>query len=131
MSVEKLLEDWQLNPGASEAIIVNIISGLSISLPIDYIEFLQRYDGGEGFIGDHYLILWRAEELKVFNEEYEVEEYAPGLFLFGSDGGGEAYGFDVRESSMPVIRVPFVGMDLKYAKVVASSFTDLLKRLAS
>lgn len=32
-----------------------------------------------------------------FNEEYQVRQYAPGVILFGSDGGGEAYGFDIYE----------------------------------
>jgi hypothetical protein len=47
-------------------------------------------NGGEGSVGDTYVILWRIEELIEMSKAYDVAEYAPGLFLFGSDGGGEA-----------------------------------------
>ncbi|HPT51011.1 MAG TPA: SMI1/KNR4 family protein [Accumulibacter sp.] len=130
MKTEEILKDWQLNPGASVDAIRDAVSLLGCSLPPDYVQFLHDHDGGEGFIGDNYLILWKAEELSIFNREYEVEQYAPGLLLFGSDGGGEGYGFDTRDAAMPVVRVPFIGMELRYARAVAGGFTDFLNQLA-
>jgi hypothetical protein len=85
-------------------------------LPEDYAKFLQGVDGGEGFVGNTYLILWRAEELLAMNRAYQVAEYAPGLFLFGSDRGGEAFGFDTRSDTKPIVSVPFAGMKLKVAR---------------
>src|SRR5438876_10095853 len=82
-----------------------------VDLPRDYVEFLQRSDGGEGFIGPNaYVILWQLSELVELNNAYQVEEYAPGLLIFGSNGGGEAYAFDTLASAMPIVSVPFVGM---------------------
>lgn len=130
MNKEFVLNDWKLNSGALEDTIRDAISELECSLPADYVQFLQEHDGGEGFIGDNYLILWMVEELSPFNREYEVRQYAPGLILFGSSGGGEAYGFDTRDVAMPVVRVPFIGMELRYVRSVASSFTDFLTQLA-
>lgn len=125
-----LLKNWSLGAGMSEDAIRGTLATLKCSLPIDHVQFLCEHDGGEGFIGTNYLILWRAEELETFNREYEVELYAPGLLLFGSDGGGEGYAYDTRNAAMPVVRVPFVGMDLRYATPVATGFTDLLTQLA-
>jgi hypothetical protein len=100
-------------------------------LPIDYIAFLQRSDGGEGFVGpNQYIIFWRLGELAAMNKAYEVEKFAPGLFLFGSDGGGEAYAFDTRTSAVPIVFVPFVGMEPSLAQVVASTFEGLLQELS-
>lgn len=130
LRTRELLKGWQLSIGASDAATQHLAASLGCSLPSDYINFLREHDGGEGFIGDNYLILWRAEEISQFNREYEVEQYAPGLLLFGSSGGGEGYGFDTRDVAMPVVRVPFIGMDLRYAIPVASDFTDLLNQLA-
>lgn len=130
MNKDLVLTDWQLNAGAPAGTIRDAASSLSYSLPADYVQFLLEHNGGEGFIGDNYLILWKVEELDPFNREYEVGQYAPGLLLFGSSGGGEAYGFDTREIAMPVVRVPFIGMELRYVRSVASSFTDLLIKLA-
>lgn len=129
MKTEDEWKDWQFNQGASERAIRSAITSLGRPLPADYVQFLHNHDGGEGFVGDNYLILWRAEELSTFNREYEVARYAPGLFLFGSDGGGEGYGFDLRDPAMPVVRVPFIGMELRYATPVATCFTDLIAHL--
>lgn len=129
-TVKEVLKDWPLSAGASEAALNSAAALLKHSLPSDYVQFLRERDGGEGFVGNNYLILWKAEELSDFNREYEVGVYAPGLLLFGSNGGGEGYGFDTRNVDMPVIRIPFIGMDLKYAMVVASSFNDLFTQLA-
>ncbi len=74
-------------------------------------------------------MLWRAEELVEMNKSYHVNEYAPGLLLFGSDGGGEAFGFDTRTDAKPIVSVPFVGMALNEARPVASNFNEFLEAL--
>ena len=130
MNIDALLNDWELSDGATGDGISAMCASLKHFLPSDYLEFLKRHNGGEGFLGDNYLILWKVEELVPFNLEYEVEKYAPGIFLFGSSGGGDGYGFDTSQEGNPVVRIPFVGMDRRYAKVVANTFTDLLSKLA-
>jgi hypothetical protein len=76
-------------------------------------------------------MLWKAEELEPLNAGYEVARFAPGLFLFGSDGGGEAYAFDTQASPWTVIQVPFVGMgDPQLAKPLGRSFTEFMNSLS-
>lgn len=41
----------------------------------------------------------------------------------------EGYGFDTTSASMEIVRIPFIGMDRRYAIPVATSFPDLLKSL--
>jgi len=130
MRLEETLKDWILNAGASEGAIREAVSLLGCPLPADYLQFLREHNGGEGFIANNYLIVWKIEELNAFNQEYEVGQYAPGLVLFGSSGGGEGYAFDTRDEAMPVVQIPFIGMDLRYAKPVASSFLEALGELA-
>jgi len=98
---------------------------------MQYRRFMSEQDGGEGFVGGRYLILWRTSELVTFNREYEAWKYAPGLLLFGSNGGGEAFAFDTRDNSMKVVMVPFIGMSLNDAKTVADSFDNFLSNLAN
>lgn len=89
------------------------------------------WNGGEGFIGPNaYVIFWKLEELMELNKAYQVAEYAPGLFIFGSDGGGEAYAFDVRTPAMPIVSVPFVGLDLSLARAIAPTFSGFLDILS-
>src|SRR5438552_7117818 len=81
-----------------------------VDLPKDYLEFVEYSNGAAGsFPNGNHIILWRIERLVERNRAYKVEDYAPGIFVFGSSGGGEAYGFDTR-SSIAVIQIPFVGM---------------------
>lgn len=129
-SVKSLLKDFSLQEGASIEASSWLKHNSNIQLPDDYRDFLQEANGGEGFVGKEYLILWKAEELEPFNREYEVEKYAPGIFLFGSNGGGEGFGFDTRCTPYKVVQVPFVGMDLRYATHVADNFLDLLERMS-
>ena len=127
-----LLSRFQLSAPASPKGIEAFEERVNFTLPADYREFLGFADGGEGFIGPHsYAMLWKVEELIPFNKEYQVEEYAPGLLLFGSSGGGEAFAFDVREpSETPVVSVPFIGMDLNDIVQLAETFDGFLEYLA-
>jgi hypothetical protein len=124
------LTEGQLDPPADPGVVEALSSSLKVALPLDYLDFLRQHNGGEGFIGDNYIIFWKAEELADFNREYEVDRYAPGIVLFGSDGGGDGYGFDTRSAAMPIVCVPFIGMELRYATPVAKNFPDLFAQLA-
>lgn len=120
-----------LNPGASDDVLRAAVRDLKAELPPDYTEFLRTSNGGEGFVGKSYIALWRAEELKTLNDSYEVAQFAPGLLLFGSDGGGEAYAFDTRESPWVIVRVPFIGIaDAQSAIPLNRSFVEFLQNLA-
>lgn len=125
MTLGRLLCSWRSNPGATPELITAATSPLGRALPADYLQFMREGNGGEGFVGRQYLMLWRIEELERFNLEYEVEKYAKGIVLFGSDGGGDAYGFDTASVPAGVVRVPFVGMNRRLAIPVTFRFADL------
>ena len=128
-SYENLLTDFTVTNGGTEQDVLSINNEYGIELPQDYRAFLTSQGGGEGFIGKQYLRLWHAHELIPFNREYQVQEYAPGLLLFGSNGGGEGFAFDLRKQCRDIVMVPFIGMELKHAKSISQTFTDFLKRL--
>ncbi len=50
---------------------------------------------------------WPLNELDTYNSDYEVPEYAPGYFGFGSNGGGEMFAISPTGS---VVYMPFIGM---------------------
>jgi len=127
--LDEILADFSGETPGSEQLVGGAEKDIGKPLPADHRAFLLRHNGGEGFIGKHYLILWKAEELAQFNREYEVHEYAPGLIAFGSTGGGEGFAFDTRETPYPVVQVPFIGMSLNDAVRVADSFQKLLERM--
>ena len=126
-----LLRDFNPGPPASIQDVRHCEESAGVTFPKDFVEFLQLCNGGEGFVGSAYLILWRVEELSEMNRAYQVAKYAPGLFMFGSDGGGEAFAFDINATNTPIVSVPFVGMDRASAVLLAESFNDFLTQLAS
>ena len=65
-----------------------------ISLPEQYIDFMKRHNGGEGDIGESWLVLFALEELQEMNDAYEVQDSLPDHIIIGSDGGGELYGIN-------------------------------------
>jgi hypothetical protein len=86
-----------MNSPASNSLLNQRIAAFGHPLPTDYLRFLRQANGGEGFVGKEvYLVLWRVEELAGMNAAYHVAEFAPGLLIFGSDGGDEAFAFDLR-----------------------------------
>ncbi|WP_275787081.1 SMI1/KNR4 family protein [Pararhizobium gei] len=121
--------DLHLDAPVDPGLVDGLPASLGVALPEDYIDFLKMHNGGEGFIGDNYIIFWKAEELADFNREYEVEQYAPGILLFASSGGGEGYGFDTQSEGMPIVRVPFIGMTRDDAELVAQNLPDLFAKL--
>jgi hypothetical protein len=121
---------FTLNPAIAKDTLNTVIEDLPVWLPNDYIEFLLVSNGGEGFLGENYVRLWKAEELRQNNLNYAVAEFAPQLFLFGSDGGGEAYAFDTSASPYKVVQVPFIGMgDPETSIQLGDSFKAFLTNL--
>ena len=130
--MRRLIESLSCRPPATDEAVAVFEKVSGMQLPDDYRHFLQIANGGEGFIGKNaYVILWGVEELASLNEAYEVEDYAPGLLIIGSDGGGEAYGFDTRNPQWTTVEVPFVGMAWSLARPIAGSFTGFLEHLYS
>jgi len=123
---ERLLAKFNGNPPTDTSSLRKLESDAGFCLPEDYAQFLQQTNGGEGFIGSTYLILWCVGDLIEMNEAYQVADYAPGLFLFGSDGGGEAFAFDMRTDAKPIVSVPFVGMELELIQPLGSTFKAFL-----
>jgi hypothetical protein len=129
VSPEKLFVRFDANPPANSGSIARCQASLRTPLPADYVKFLQQMNGGEGFVGKNYLRAWTVEELIQSNKDYGVDEAAPGLFLFGSNGGGEAFAFDTRSFPPPIVVIPFIGMEWDAAIPLAPDFASFLQHL--
>lgn len=131
MKFTHFVAKFHCNEPANAALIQQFEKENEIILPKEYADFLCFANGGEGFIGDGaYIILWKLEDLIKLNLAYQVTKYANGLFLFGSDGGGEAFAFDLRVPTKPIISVPFIGMSLNDVRAIANTFALFLDKMA-
>jgi hypothetical protein len=124
-----LFKRFYANPPASPVAIKHLQAQLNFTLPADYVAYLLKANGGEGFIGDpSYVVLWPVEDLIEANLGYEVAEWVPGLFLFGSDGGGVAFAFDTRSPACAIVMVPFIPMEFKELVPIAPNFESFLQK---
>ena len=129
VSRENLFAEFDAKSPANPASVARLQSQLSFHLPADYVQFLEQMNGGEGFVGKNYLMAWPVEDLIQYNKDYHVEQRAPGLFIFGSSGGGEAFAFDARSTPPVIVAVPFIVLNLEDAVVIAPNFTAFLQHL--
>jgi hypothetical protein len=114
---------WRFASPASDAAIAALRAAAPISLPDSYFAFLRVTNGGEGDLGvdPGWFAPWRAEDVLLNNRAYQLSLSAPGLFGFGSNGGGECLGFDLRDAGR-IVMVPFIGMGVREAVVIAENF---------
>jgi hypothetical protein len=93
-------------------------------LPADFIAYHARGAPLEGFVSSTtvgYFQLWPLAEIETLNKSYEVADYAPELLAFGSNGGGEMLAFNQQNQ---ILMVPFIGMEMEDAILLANSWTD-------
>jgi len=97
---------WYPQPPASPEAIAALRAQSGLDLPPAYLAFLERSNGGNGDLGidPGWVSLWPAEEVVGLNHGYEVQQWIPGFFGFGSNGGGELFAFDTANTA-PVERV--------------------------
>jgi hypothetical protein len=130
VSDRELFAKFEANPPASPALIARSQAKLDFQLPGDYVQFLQKMNGGEGFLGENaYVVLSRVAKLGEMNAGYNVPEFAPDFFLFGSNGAGEAFAFDIRSIPHPIVAVPFIDMEWRNAILIATNFRAFLEVL--
>jgi SMI1/KNR4 family protein SUKH-1 len=114
-----------------ETILEQTLLKLDFQLPGDYLEFMRKSNGGEGFVGNNkYVSLWSIEDLIDWNSKYNVDLYAPGYFIFASDGGGTAYAFEKKGGAIATFQ--FIGMLMADEPIILgtdlTNFLDYLLR---
>lgn len=127
--IEQIQPSFICEKPATERSIDEVEKAIGQRLPEEYRKFLLQSNGGNGFIGGHYLVLWKIEDLLQLNQEYQIFKYAPGLLAFASSGGGEGFAFSIEQTPSTIFQIPFIGISLADAIPVADSFEHLLKKM--
>lgn len=126
---KELFKLFNCNPPTTINVIRDVEEQLNIKFPEDYIEFMLISNGGEGQINERYLSLWEMESIVDSNgtEGYSILEFAPGLIVIGSDGGGTAIGYDFRNDKPQLIEVDFIGLDIDSPFFSTGNFIDFIR----
>jgi SMI1 / KNR4 family (SUKH-1) len=128
-SVKQLTSAMTSARGATEGELAEAEAALSLAFPEDFSEFARASDGAEGFVGGAYLALWPVSEIASLNTLARTAHWAPGIVLFGTNAGGDGYGF--RDEGRVIVRVPMIGMSPELVEVIGESFRDFVRWLAA
>jgi hypothetical protein len=91
--ISYLINQFDKNTPLEEQKFAEALKSIDCKFPPRSVEFMREDNDDEGGILEgQWLVLWPVEELQKNNEMYNVPEFAPGLFLIGSNGGGLAFG---------------------------------------
>jgi len=127
---EDLIKRGEFYEPASEAVILSTVKRLKHKLPEDYLQFIRRHNGGWCYAGEWYIHLWGIEALPDRDGYSVFIDYCPELLFFGSDGAGEAYGFDYRKKEVSIIAAPFI-FNWDDSRILAQRFSDFFIKLDS
>ena len=108
----------------SEAEINFFLEKLDFNLPDGYLEFIKKSNGCDITIDDRFILLWPLTELFELNLGYEVNDFAPRFFLFGSNGGDTAYGIEKKTGK--IFSLPFIGLADLEARYICDTFHEFL-----
>lgn len=122
----KFKADFYLNAPATNVAIDIAEKHFACCLPEDYKELLLCSNGFEGNATDNYLVVWSIEELVTLNEAYNAKEFISDVIIFGSDGGEEAFAFDISTEKITIVKLPFIGMGYIANEKIADSFREFM-----
>jgi hypothetical protein len=129
--LRKMLTSAKVSAGTSEEYLQKLMTDLGYRLPEDYLAFMCQWNGYNGDVGTYGTVnIWAAEEILPVNQANHFREWIQGFVLFGSDGGGEFYAFDMRHEPPNVVMIPSISLKLDEAIDVGDTFLGFLERLA-
>ena len=96
-----------------------------VILPKQYINFMKEHNGGEGDIGETWLLLFPLEELQGMNDAYSIEEFLPGHIIIGTNGGGELYGIDAKGDYFNVPEI----IEKEYVAILGNDIDKLPEKI--
>ena len=121
-------DDGDLEPEADPEAISRLREYAGGKLPEDYLEFLSHHNGGDGEIGENYLVLYDADQTIENTEDYELAEHVPGLHMIAGIGGDSFIAYDLSDPKKPIVIVPFTPMERSEMVEIAKDFEGLLTR---
>jgi hypothetical protein len=115
------------NSPAEKENIERFLKAIDFTFPPSLIDFFKQSNGAKIYGTESFVVLWPITELVKINQDYQVEDNAPEFFLFGTDGGGEAYA--IEKATGAIFMLPFIVMSKDDAIFMNETFSGFLEQL--
>jgi hypothetical protein len=98
-----------------------LIDQFGFNPPDDYLAYLLTAESKYQF-GGAYLV--EDDELLAYNADHEADEFYPGYFLIGTDGGSEA--FAIEKATGNFVQFLFIGHEQETATIIGRTWSEFL-----
>jgi SMI1 / KNR4 family (SUKH-1) len=112
------------SPSTSKEI-KSFLKVLDFDLPFGFIDFFRKTNGVNISNENEYFFLWKLTDMVQLNKEYNVKEFAPEFFIFGSNGGDTA--FAIEKDTGYIYEIPFIGMSKEEALLKSKTFEGFIE----
>ncbi|MEO4004176.1 SMI1/KNR4 family protein [Flavobacterium sp. CAU 1735] len=115
------------NAAPTKQEIETFLKEVDFNLSKGFMDFFKETNGANISTDKKYVLLWALTDMVQLNKEYNVEEYAPEFFIFGSDGSDTA--FVIEKSTGDIYDMPFIGMSKEEAVFKNKTFAEFIESL--
>ncbi len=121
-------------PRPSTSEVDEFLANMPSAMPIGYVNFIRDHGAVQVDVpglGSEFVGLWELGQVLELHQAYGLDQFAPGLFAFGTDGSGALWVFDLRDpAAVTVGDVPAIGLSTEEYRPLCASFEDFVSRLA-
>lgn len=96
----------------------------NIDLPLEMFKFYEESDGGSFYGKDLFVRIWSLKELSKRNDDYKIDDFFEGYYLFGDNGGDG--GFAIHLVSKKIYEIPFVSISKDEVFLIENSFSEFI-----
>ncbi len=122
--IERYFSEFEFNNIVAPT---NVKEVMGVPLPTDYLEFMKKYNGGEGSLGNGaWLRLNNLDELEELTLGYEIQQVLPEHCLIGTDGGGTLIGVDKLGN---YFIIDCISIDPNDKVIIGNSFEEFIKKI--
>lgn len=125
--------EFNLNPPATTEQLA-LVRALHAHVPSEYLEFLEKANGGAGLLGTNLLQLWSAEnvvKMTNLNRDVWIHPGTEHIVFIGGDGSEEHLAYDLRTKAPRLVLLNTCCEGLDDSPWQYQSLDELGERLAS
>jgi hypothetical protein len=125
----ELLKKLSARGKTSSELNQSLVSRIDFDIDKNYLNYILDTNGGEGFLGQSYVLLYEVNDLLALNPYYEDHDFCNRIFVIGSNGGDCAYA--IKKETSEFLALPFLDMNEEACQFIGKNFNEFLGSLSA